>query len=922
MLKDQVDLQTALQEVARFAGISTTPMTPQVRAKVAARRQLEETLAIAMRHFEARLWETASALEYCRWRGWDDATIKAHHLGYSDGSLRTALAGAGIDVNGKEAKAALSIPRGMLVYAHLEFGRVMYLSGRLADRERKRHYNPPSQLIGSRQPYWNASQGDEVVVIEGQADAVTLGQWGIPAVGLAGCGLTATVGQHLVRRLERTQQVYIWPDADGRTDVASLAGELGPMVRVIAGPEGVKDANQWLQEGATAKRALDLMGEATTWMVLLIEEAARTKEENALKAVMQAFGALDVWGQAAWRRRICRSLDLTVEEMRAMVRAVQEEEETGPLQQDAYTTQQGMFCRVVHNDAGTFYRALSNFTAEIVEDILEDDGEETERRFVVQGALASGVHLPRVEVEAGEFAQMRWMAQQWGAKAAVAAGSAARDHLRASIQVLSQNVKLRHEYSHLGWRESNGQRFYLSAAGAVGRDGVQVRFIHDLANYRLPTTPNETRAAMEASLRFLEIGDYHVTVPLWTAMFLAPLASIVPPSFTIWLYGTTGSLKSTVTALAMCHYGQFSYNSPPASWTGTVNALEKKAFLVKDAPLWIDDYTAQTTIRGMNEIRRKADQLLRDWGNRTGRSRMQSNLRLRRTFVPRGLIISTAEQLPPGQSILARLYAIEVHPGLITGGAGSALTRAQLDECQLYPHAMAGYLLWLAERWADLEGPLREKQRRYMEAARAEGEHLRMPGNVATMFLGFEMGLTYAQEVGALSEAGAQALREDGWRELLGIGEEQHRVVAGENPVELYLDALEQMLAMGVIYLRHKDFPDVGEKIRPKQKTLSAEFLGWYDDNFWYLLPKAAYNSVVQFYRAGGTVFPDSVHGVKTKLDEQGLLLRQGGRFTYRLRTGNEQPRVLRIAFAKRFEVMENIGNTGNTGNNGTIEDI
>lgn len=407
-------------------------------------------------------------------------------------------------------------------------------------------------------------------------------------------------------------------------------------------------------------------------------------------------------------------------------------------------------------------------------------------------------------------------------------------------------------------------------------DNVQIRFAQDLLAYRLPTAaPKDVKAAVEASLQFLETGDYRVTVPLWSAMYLAPLTGIIPPSFTLWLYGTTGSLKSTATALAMCHYGAFTYNSPPASWTGTVNALEKKAFLVKDAPLWIDDYTAQSTLRGMNEIRRKADQLLRDWGNRAGRSRMRSNLRLRRTFVPRGLIISTAEQLPPGQSILARLFAVPVHPDDMTRSTGSALTHAQLEGSSLYPQAMAGYLLWLAEQWKNLETSLPERHLQCVEAARTEGEHLRMPHHVATMFIGFEMGLKFAQTVGALEASEADGLRGIGWETLLAIGGEQQQVVAEEKPVDMYLDALEQMMAMGTIYLRHKEWPDEGEKIRPRQKNLNAEFLGWYDEQFVYALPKATFNAVVLFYRAGGVVFPDSERGVRVKLDEQKLLLRQ-----------------------------------------------
>ena len=73
-------------------------------------------------------------------------------------------------------------------------------------------------------------------------------------------------------------------------------------------------------------------------------------------------------------------------------------------------------------------------------------------------------------------------------------------------------------------------------------------------------------------------------------MFLAPLASLVPLFFTIWLFGTTGSLKSTLVALVLSHFGEFAFNTPPAAWTATQNALEKLAFVLKDTPLWIDDF--------------------------------------------------------------------------------------------------------------------------------------------------------------------------------------------------------------------------------------------------------------------------------------------------------------------------------------------
>ena len=71
-------------------------------------------------------------------------------------------------------------PPNMIVYIHIEQGRLTYLSGRSI--EGKKHYNPPREIIGERQPYYNhlySPQAEQVVIVEGQADAITFAEWGI-----------------------------------------------------------------------------------------------------------------------------------------------------------------------------------------------------------------------------------------------------------------------------------------------------------------------------------------------------------------------------------------------------------------------------------------------------------------------------------------------------------------------------------------------------------------------------------------------------------------------------------------------------------------------------------------------------------------------------------------------------------------------
>lgn len=946
MRREHWDFRTAVRELARQAGVPLEWNAADAQTHE-ERRAREAVFAVAARFYQDCLARSSAAQAYAAGRGWAAETIDEAALGFFPGdwdALRGAFRAGGVDPEAHPvAQALLHMPPEMLVYVHRHNGRVTYLSARAITN--KKHWNPPQDLVGARQPYYNQVWRPRVplaVVVEGQADAVTLGQWGIPAVALAGSAMSraagdaATPGERslapLALDLARCEAVALALDADtageaGLEPAAAALLEAGlnaDRIRVVRWP--AKDANDWLREGGDADRAQRLLAGAPTWLRHVVSQAQAAEDQAERDAltfrVVALLPALDALHLARARELILDALGLAKETFDTLLRAARREAGQNENGKPQYEVLGGRLCHRSY-DAGGNERIvpLANFQARIVADVVEDDGDRQERRFAIEGKLASGQPLPRVEIEAEEFAQMNWPLPRWGARAAVSAGGSTKDHLRVAVLTLSRNIELRYEYSHLGWRSIENRMVYLSGAGAVGAEGVMVRLSPDLAAYRLPAWPQDVRGAMQASLRFLETGAYDMTVPLWAAMYLAPLASIVPASFTIWLFGTTGSLKSTATALAMCHYGRFSYNTPPASWTGTANALELKAFLCKDSPLWIDDFVSQSTLAGNNELKHKADQLLRDWGNRTGRSRMTADLRARRMFVPRGLVISTAEMLPPGQSILSRLFAIEATPEMMTRGADSPLSLAQASDAARYPHALGGYLLWLAERYPQLQSDLPERLFRYTDAARSEGAHLRMPANVAAMFLGAEMGLEYALHTGALDQAAHDRLRSDAWSTLLALGNRQNSMVVEEKPVEMYLAALEQMLAQGACYLRHKDAPDDDARCLPVRRTPVAEFLGWYDEFFWYLLPKVSFGAVWRFYRSTGVAFPDTERGVREKLLEQKLLFPQGDRYSCRVRIGEDLPRVLRITRATAL-TDSNIGgssqNAGTAGTDGT----
>jgi hypothetical protein len=97
------------------------------------------------------------------------------------------------------------------------------------------------------------------------------------------------------------------------------------------------------------------------------------------------------------------------------------------------------------------------------------------------------------------------------------------------------------------------------------------------------------------------------------------------------------------------------------------------------------------------------------------------------------LVISTGEQLPDTQSLVARLVTVETTKGDVQLGK---LSEAQ-DERDRYPHAMAGYIAWLRDHWDHFSAVPPDSWRELRTRARREGRHLRLPESLASLYHGY-----------------------------------------------------------------------------------------------------------------------------------------------------------------------------------------
>ncbi len=500
---------------------------------------------------------------------------------------------------------------------------------------------------------------------------------------------------------------------------------------------------------------------------------------------------------------------------------------------------------------------LANFDLRIGREIRRDDGSDVvPTLFEVSGHNARG-RLPVVRVATSEFSGMQWVVPSFGTEAIISAGQGLKDREREAIQRFSGEPLKRTVYTHSGWRQINGVWAFLH--GGLSGD-VEVDLEGTLAGYRLPPVAADPQTAIERSLKLLELGDAPVLTALWCATFLAPVASILKPDFTVWMWGPTGSLKSSLAALFLSHFGAFERKNLPADWSSTDNSLERLAFLAKDVPLVIDEFAPPPGRIEQQRMVAKASRVLRAQGNIAGRGRLRADTSARATLHPRGLLISTAEVPPPlPASAVSRTLAIDLKTGAIDE---ELLSEAQHRAGDLSV-AMAAFIHQLEQRYDELCATL-PAAFAVARAAQQKRGHRRIPEVLANLEVAASLALNVFRELGGLSPERVASLMHDIQRELTVLGDAQDRSVREQNPARRFLSVLSEVLAKKAAFLngrRGNEPPDceqLGWHVQEVQAgdnlgdtcyspARGAVKIGWADEDHLYLLPQETFRTATRF---------------------------------------------------------------------------
>lgn len=274
MKMEGMEFREALEMLARKAGVELKAKKGESQEANKLRARLLEAHEWAVKYFQASLVQNPKALEYvARKRKLTKDTVRSFKIGYAPDSwnaltdfltkkgfthrelLQGGLAG---QKDGRSTVYDLFRGRIMFTISDRE-GRAIGFTGRVLDDAVPKYLNTPqTPLYDKSQAIYGLNlakeairSSDEVVLVEGQMDVVASHQAGVGQV-VAASGTALTLDQ--LRTLSKlTKNIKLSFDSDraglAATERAIEMGQkLGLTLRMIEMPDGVKDADEMIQQ--------------------------------------------------------------------------------------------------------------------------------------------------------------------------------------------------------------------------------------------------------------------------------------------------------------------------------------------------------------------------------------------------------------------------------------------------------------------------------------------------------------------------------------------------------------------------------------------------------------------------------------------------------------------------------------------------
>lgn len=388
-------------------------------------------------------------------------------------------------------------------------------------------------------------------------------------------------------------------------------------------------------------------------------------------------------------------------------------------------------------------------------------------------------------------------------------------------------------YSHTGWIKPDGETrpVFLHGGGAIGASSeIKVELDGQLSPYSFSAENHEDK--WDVFKQFARVAPKRIMYPLIAFAALSPLNHFMreageEPAFLMFLYGKTGTRKSTLAALLLSLFGKFNNKALPSSFKDTAKSLEFKGQMLADVLTVIDDFHPTANKQEKTEMDSKFQYLCRSYGDRTGRSRLNADATEGKRYVPKGNALITGEYFPDvSESGYSRLLNLE----LKSGDVDLTLLSEVQSKADRLSECMRDYISWLQEMSEKLPEALHELFLRYRERVSGKGQHGRTPEITAHLLTSAKIGVYFLEKNKVITEEEAEHIVKETEGILQEIAAEQSAAIKENDPCTVFLNELNSAIESNAL-----KFSDSFECTLGRKLSNNSTIAGYADDEFYYL---------------------------------------------------------------------------------------
>ena len=545
----------------------------------------------------------------------------------------------------------------------------------------------------------------------------------------------------------------------------------------------------------------------------------------------------------------------------------------------------------------------------ITEVIHKNNGDDDSIEFECDGITESLKRLPKVIIPSDEFDSLKWITKNWGCEIVPFGTQSTIQKLVCGIKLTGQSAKQTYKHCHTGYvNDKNGKPIsYLYSGGCIGNQGIVCELDDSVRQYRLSgcsSSDNELKESFLASLSLLKAHQESVTFPLLAFIYLVPLAQINKEvngesGFCLYLRGKTQNGKSTLSALGMSHFGEFTSSTPPTSFESTPRYNEYMSSLLKDSVLWVDDFHPKGTKAERDKQNEQMNKIARASGDRAFRGRLNSNAESGKIYTPRCFYLVTGEDEPQlSQSGLARIFTLEVKT------ERKDLTKLfEASRNGLLSRAMSDYISYIIGHYDDVKSLFEKRYSYYIGITRKDLGENRLSIQSALLMTSFDCWLGYAVNSKLIDKSSAVKLAEKNASTIIKNAHKNDEEIKSSDPVEKFISTLSTMISNKEVEVRDIKF---GSENNELYNNTYIPRIGWFDEEFYFLAPENTYKAVKDKLESIDDSIGATMNGLYRELRDQGLIISDNSNSPSKLKRINGKPK--RVLFIKRnfLEIQEN----------------